>query len=142
MPAIPDQVLSSSCGPGELRREALDPAVDRDVIDLDPALGQELLDVPVGEAEPQVPTDRQGDDFGWETVPGEGRTGRWVWVRVRGVISSRESPLMDGPAPNATVPALEVVLWRLRTAVESGDVSARLALAHFSLAHMGKSITP
>jgi hypothetical protein len=39
MPAITDQVLSSSCGLGELRGEALDPAVDRDVVDLDPALG-------------------------------------------------------------------------------------------------------
>ena len=76
VPAIPDQMLSSSCGLGELRREALDPAVDRDVVDLGPALGQELLDVPVGEAEPQEPADRQGDDFGWETVPGEGRTPR------------------------------------------------------------------
>jgi hypothetical protein len=82
MPAITDQVLSSSCGLGELRGEALDPPEDRDVVDLDPALGQQLLDVPVGEAEPQVPSDRQGDDFGWETVPGEGRTGRWVRVRV------------------------------------------------------------
>jgi hypothetical protein len=44
----------------------LDPPVDRDVVDLDPALGQQLLDVPIGEAEPQVPADRQGDDFGWE----------------------------------------------------------------------------
>jgi hypothetical protein len=61
VPAIPDQVLSSTCGLGELRGEALDPPVDRDVIDLDPALGQQLLDVPVGEAEPQVPPDRQGD---------------------------------------------------------------------------------
>jgi hypothetical protein len=39
VPAIPDEVLSSSCGLGELRREALYPAVDRDVVDLDPALG-------------------------------------------------------------------------------------------------------
>ena len=74
----PDQVLSSSCGLGELRGEALDPPVDRDVVDLDPALGQRLLDVPVGETEPQIPADRQGDDFAWEPVPGEGRTGRWV----------------------------------------------------------------
>jgi hypothetical protein len=82
VPAITDQVPSSSCGLGELGREALDPAVDRDVVDLDPALGQQLLDVPVGQAEPQVPADRKGDDFGWETVPGEGRTCRWVGLRV------------------------------------------------------------
>jgi hypothetical protein len=77
VPSIPDDVLSSPSGLGELRGEALDPAVDRDVVDLDPALGQELLDVPVGEAEPQVPPDRQGDDFGREAVPGEGRARRW-----------------------------------------------------------------
>jgi hypothetical protein len=50
----------------------LDPPIDRDVVDLDPTLGQQLLDVPVGEAEPQVPTDGQGDDLRWEPVPGEG----------------------------------------------------------------------
>jgi hypothetical protein len=69
VPAIPDQVLSSSCGLGELGREALDPAVDRDVVDLDPALAQEFLDIPIRQAEPQVPADRQGDDFGWERYP-------------------------------------------------------------------------
>ncbi len=72
VPAIPDQVPASSCGLGELRREALDPPVDRDVVDLDPTLGQQLLDVSIGESEPQVPADCQGDDFGWEPVPGEG----------------------------------------------------------------------
>jgi hypothetical protein len=40
LPAIPDQVLSSTRGLGELRREALDPPIDRDVVDLDPTLGQ------------------------------------------------------------------------------------------------------
>jgi hypothetical protein len=42
------------------------------VIDLDPAFGVKLLDVPVGKPEPQVPPDRQGDDLGREPVPGEG----------------------------------------------------------------------
>ena len=64
VPAIPDQVSSGSCRPGELGREPLDPTVDCDVVDLDAALAQELLDVPVRQAEPQVPADRQGDDFG------------------------------------------------------------------------------
>src|SRR6266540_1632129 len=57
---------------GELRRKALNPPVHRDVVDLDAALGEELFDVPVGEAEAQVPADRQGDDLGREAVPGEG----------------------------------------------------------------------
>jgi hypothetical protein len=65
-------VLSSSGRLGELRRKALNPPVHRDVVDLDAALGEELFDVPVGEAEARVPADRQGDDLGREAVPGEG----------------------------------------------------------------------
>jgi hypothetical protein len=42
----------------------MDPPVDAHVIDLDAALGQQLLEVSVGQAEPQVPADRQGDDGG------------------------------------------------------------------------------
>jgi hypothetical protein len=34
------------------------PPVDGDVVDLDPALGEQLLDVTVGQTETQVPTDR------------------------------------------------------------------------------------
>ena len=72
MPAISDDVLTGSSRLRELRCKALDPPVDADVVHLDPALGKELLDVPVGEAEAQVPADRQGDDLGREAVPGEG----------------------------------------------------------------------
>jgi hypothetical protein len=73
MPAVPDQVLSGPSRLRELRCEAMDPPVDAYVVDLDAPLRQEFLDVPVGQAEPQVPADRQGDDLGWEPVPGEGR---------------------------------------------------------------------
>jgi hypothetical protein len=70
---------------GELLSKSLDPPVHSDVVDLDPALGEELFHVPVGEAEPQVPPDGQGDDLGREPVPGEGRArrrvGTVVWVR-------------------------------------------------------------
>jgi hypothetical protein len=65
-------VLSSPSRFGELRCEPLNPPVDRDVIDLDAALGQELFHVPIGEAEPQVLPDRQGDDLRREPKPGEG----------------------------------------------------------------------
>jgi hypothetical protein len=37
------------------------PPVDRDVIDLDAALGKQLLHVPVGQAEAHVPAHRQHD---------------------------------------------------------------------------------
>jgi hypothetical protein len=69
MPAIADQMLSSSCGLGELRREPLDPPVDRDVVDLDPALAQELLDVPIRQAEPQIPADCQVMTSGGKRYP-------------------------------------------------------------------------
>jgi hypothetical protein len=51
-PAIPDQVPAGPGGVGQQRREPLDPAVDAGVVDVDPALGEEFLDVAVGEAEP------------------------------------------------------------------------------------------
>jgi hypothetical protein len=72
MLAISDDVLSSSGRLGELLRKALNPPVHRNVVDLDAALGEEFFDVLVGQAEPQVPADRQGDDLGREAVPGEG----------------------------------------------------------------------
>ena len=52
MPPIPQDVLSSPGSLGELGREPLDPPVNAHVVDLDPAFGEKLLDVPVGEAEP------------------------------------------------------------------------------------------
>jgi hypothetical protein len=50
-PAIPDQVAAGPGGVGQQRREPLDPAVDGDVVDLDPALGEQLLDVAIGQPE-------------------------------------------------------------------------------------------
>ena len=61
-------MLTGPSGLRELWREPLDPPVDAHVVDLDAALGEELLDVPVGQAEPQVPAHRQGDDLGREPV--------------------------------------------------------------------------
>ena len=72
VPAIAYRVLTGSGGLGELWREPLDPPVDAHVIDLDASLRQEFLHIPVGEAEPEVPPDSQGDDLGREAVPGEG----------------------------------------------------------------------
>ena len=63
-----------SGGVGQQRREPQHPAVDRDVVDLDPALSEQLLDVAVGQAEAQVPADREDDDIGREAEAGKGRT--------------------------------------------------------------------
>jgi hypothetical protein len=54
MPAQPRRL-------NELRDKPLDPAVDGDVIDSDAALGQQFLDVPVGQSVAQVPADRDRD---------------------------------------------------------------------------------
>jgi len=46
-----------------------------DVVDLDPALDQQLFEVPLGQTEPQVPAHGNQDDFGRETEPSERRAG-------------------------------------------------------------------
>ena len=60
-------------GLGQQRRESLYPAVDGDVVSLDTTLGEEFLDVAVGQSEAQVPADRQDNHVGWEAEAGEGR---------------------------------------------------------------------
>jgi hypothetical protein len=49
-------------------REALHPAIHRDVVDLDPAFGQELFDVAVGQAVAQVPAQRHGDHLSGKPI--------------------------------------------------------------------------
>jgi hypothetical protein len=71
-PAIAHGVPAGTASLGQQRREALHPAVVGDVVDLDPALGEQLLDVTVGQPEAQVPADRQNDHIGWEAEAGEG----------------------------------------------------------------------
>jgi hypothetical protein len=41
------------------------------VVDLDTALGQQVLDVAVGQPVADVPADREGDHLRWEPEPGE-----------------------------------------------------------------------
>jgi hypothetical protein len=66
LPAVPDGVPAGSGSLGEQRREPLHPAVDGDVVDLDAAFGEQFFDVAEGQAETQVPADRQHDHVGWE----------------------------------------------------------------------------
>jgi hypothetical protein len=47
-PAVPDRMPVRPSGVGQQRRESLHPAVDGDVVDLDAAFGEQLLDVAVG----------------------------------------------------------------------------------------------
>jgi hypothetical protein len=50
-PALTDNVPTGPGGFGQQGREPLHPTVDGDVVDIDAALGEQLLDVPVGQAE-------------------------------------------------------------------------------------------
>jgi hypothetical protein len=71
VPPVARCVASEPGGVGQQRSEPLDPPEHRDVVDLDTALDQELLDVAVGQAVAQVPADRDHDDIGREPKPGE-----------------------------------------------------------------------
>jgi hypothetical protein len=48
------------------------PAPTGDVVDLDAAFGEQLLDISVGQAEAQVSADREHNHIGWEAEAGEG----------------------------------------------------------------------
>jgi hypothetical protein len=54
---------------GQLRRAPLHPPVDGDVVDLDPALGEQRLDVAGRQAEAQIPTDREDMMSGGKRKP-------------------------------------------------------------------------
>jgi len=68
-------VTSEPGSVGQQRREALHPPKHGHVIHLDTTLDQQLLDVAVGQVEPQVPADRDHDHVGWEPESGERRHG-------------------------------------------------------------------
>jgi hypothetical protein len=59
--AVADGVSAGPLRLGQQRPEPLDPPVDRSVIGLDGPLGEQLLDVVVGQPEVEVPAD--GDDM-------------------------------------------------------------------------------
>src|SRR5712691_7170178 len=74
VPTIADRMPAGSGRVGEERREALHPPVHRDVIDLDPTLGEEFLDIAIGEPEPKIPAHREDDDLRREPEALERRT--------------------------------------------------------------------
>jgi hypothetical protein len=103
-PAISRGVPAGADGVGQQRREALHPAVHRDVVDLDAALSQKFLYIAIGQPEAQIPADRQHDDVGWEAEAGEGRP----WDRSKARSSSHAGSLTS-QAPlrerNSAVPS-------------------------------------
>ena len=95
-----------AAGPGDVgqqRREPQHPPVDGDVVDLDATLDEQLLDVAVGQAEAQVPADRDDNDIGWEPETSEVRP--WNWSAARGGgFSCRQSRCSETVTANATTP--------------------------------------
>ena len=71
-PAITDGVATWTRRLHQQRSEPLHPPVDGHVVDLDATLGQQLLDISVGQAEPQIPTHSQDDDVWRKAEAGEG----------------------------------------------------------------------
>jgi hypothetical protein len=103
LPAIADLVPAGPGGLSQQRREPHDPAVDSDVVDLDPALGEQFLDVAVGQREAQVPADGQDDHLGREAEASEGRSRNWSRARAAGS-HDNSLPTQDSQAANATAP--------------------------------------
>ena len=77
----------------------MDPAVDGDVVDLDPTLTEEFLDVSIGEPVPQIPAQGEDDDLRWEPEALERRT-RHCRNRTR-TVRSHPATLTD---PRALAP--------------------------------------
>jgi hypothetical protein len=57
-PPVAGSTAARPRGLDELRGEPLHPPVHADVVNNDAALGQQYLDIPVGQPVPQVPADR------------------------------------------------------------------------------------
>ena len=70
-PARSDGVAAWSRGVDQHWREALHPAEQGDVIDVDPALREEFFEVAVRQREAEVPANRQHDHFWREPEPRE-----------------------------------------------------------------------
>jgi IS6 family transposase len=58
-------------GPGPVEVTTDKAPVHRDIVDVDAAVGQQLLDVPVGRAVAEVPADGDRDHLPWEPEPGK-----------------------------------------------------------------------
>jgi hypothetical protein len=104
-PAVADDVPARSGRVGQQRGEALDPAEDGDVVDLNPALTEELFDVAVGEPSPQIPTQGDDDDSGGNRNPANAEAGTMEHTRTVGskhchtVVPERDSGSMQQCRP-------------------------------------------
>ena len=86
--------------PLESGGEALDPAVQRDVVDPYAALGQHLLRITEADRGAEAPTHRPQDHLGREA-----ETADRAHEGHPGVLTRAAAPTTSGAAPNATEPA-------------------------------------
>ncbi len=75
-PPVTRGVTSKPGGVCEQGRKPLHPTEQRDVVDLNAAFEEELFDVAIGQAIPQVPLHRNHDHVGREPEPGKRRRRR------------------------------------------------------------------
>jgi hypothetical protein len=104
LPAVSDDMPTRSGSLGKQRGEPQHPLVDRDVVDLDAAFGEQLLDVALGQAKAQVPADGKHDHIRREAETGEGRPCNRIGPDAA---SSHDTSLAarDPVSANATEPA-------------------------------------
>jgi hypothetical protein len=105
-PAVTGCVPGEPGGVGQQQGEPLHPAVDRHMVDLDAAFGEEFLDIPVGQPVAQVPAHRHNDHLGREAEPGERRAGRRPGTRPN--CGRHRSTLPDARSVHATEPHEEM----------------------------------
>jgi len=84
-PAVARCVPSKACRVSEQRREAVHPAVDSDVIDVDTTFGQKFFHVTIGQPEAKIPAHRHGDHLDREPASRE----RGWGVRMQDAVESR-----------------------------------------------------
>ena len=75
-PPVAAGVPGRAGGVDEFRCEGLHPALDRHVVDLNPAFGEQFLHIAVGQAVSQIPAHRDRDDLTRKPIAGrsDGRT--------------------------------------------------------------------
>ena len=110
-PPVTRGMTARAGGLDELRGETLYPPVDGDVVNGNAALGEQLFDVTVGQAVPQVPPDRERDHLRGEPEACEAEVVRRAVTR----------PVSGHPrSTNATVPAYDE---RLRRVLDRANVA-------------------
>lgn len=103
-PAILGQMPTGPRCVDQQWREALHPSVERDVVDLDATLGEQLFEIPVGQPVAQVSAHPQQDHLGREPESSEARG--HPHRRTRAASALHRVTLTAGvPCSNATEPS-------------------------------------